>query len=184
MKVAACSILASLALLAQAPAQGQEKDRAVAVDEVDMIVTVVEVDPSARTVVMKGPNGNLMDVAVPPESQNLDQVHPGSKFKVRYLQAVAVSLAKGGPVTSSSSRSVQMAPKGDVPGGTISTVRQMSGNVEAINHESRLVSLRGPQGRLLIFTVDDSVQGLDQVQAGDVISVEYAESVAMRMLQQ
>lgn len=184
MKIAACAILASLALLAQASAQGQEKDRAVVVDEVDMIVTVVEVDPSARTVVVKGPNGNLIDVAVPPESQNLDQVHPGSRFRVRYLQAVAVSLAKGGPVTSSSTRSVQMAPKGDVPGGVISTVRQISGSVESINHDSRLVSLRGPEGRVLILTVDESVEGLEQVQAGDVISVEYAESVAMRMLPQ
>lgn len=175
----------ALAMLAlPAGAMAQTKDAAVVVEEVEGIVTVIDVDREARTVLVRGPRGNEVEFAVPPEAQNLDQVHPGSKFKVRYLQAVAVSINQGGVATSSSARSVEMAPKGDVPGGVISTVRQISGTVETIDHDSRLVSLKGPEGRTLIFTVDAAVQGLEKVQTGDVVSVEYAESVAMRMLPQ
>lgn len=174
----------AVALALAAPAGAQVKDGAVVVESLEAVVTVVDVDREARSVLVRGPAGNEMVFDVPPEAQNLDQVHPGSKFKVQYLQAVAVSIAKGGNPTGSSSRSVQMAPKGDVPGGVISTVRQISGSVETLDLDSRLVSLRGPQGRTLVFTVDEAIKDLDTVKVGDVISVEYAESVAMRMLPQ
>lgn len=182
MKAKVIAILAGL--LVAAGASAQVKDGAVIVDAVEGVVTVVDVDREARKVLVRGPNGREVEFAVPAEAQNLDQVHPGAKFKVRYLQAVAVSIAKGGNATSSNSRSMQLAPKGDVPGGVIATVRQLSGTVESIDQDSRLVTLRGPEGRNLTFTVDDSVQGLDQIEKGDVIGVEYAESVAMRMLPQ
>lgn len=182
MKLPGMAILVALVLGASAFAQ--TRDGAVVVESVEAVVTVVDVDREARTVLVRGPGGNDVVFAVPPEAQNLDQVHPGSKFRVKYLQAVAVSIAKGGSATSSTSRSVQMAPRGEVPGGVISTVRQISGTVETLDYDSRLTSIRGPEGRTLIFTVDESVQGLEQIQPGDVISVEYAESVAMRMLPQ
>ena len=172
------------ALLVSTGATAQVKDGAVIVDSVEGVVTVVDVDRESRTVVVRGDGGHEVEFAVPPEAQNLDQVHPGARFKVRYLQAVAVSIAKGGNPSSSTTRTMQLADKGDVPGGVISTVKQLSGAVETIDQGSRLVSIRGPGGRTLIFTVDESVQGLDQVSVGDVIGVEYAESVAMRMLPQ
>ncbi len=182
MKIHMAAMLAVLLAATQAPAQ--TKDAAVVVETVDAVVTVVDIDRENRTVVVRGPRGNLAEVAVPEEAQNLDQVHPGSKFKVNYTQAVAVSIGKGGSATGSKSRSVQMAPKGDIPGGVITNARQISGSVETIDYDTRLVSLRGPEGRTLVFTVDESVQGLDQVHQGDVISLEYAESIALRMLPQ
>jgi len=33
-----------------------------------------------------------------------------------------------------------------------------------------------------IHTAGDEVQGLEQIQAGDLVSVEYTESPAMRMI--
>jgi hypothetical protein len=182
MKVHALVILAGL--LAASAASAQTREAAVIVDAVEAVVTIVDVDREARVVLVRGPRGNEFLFDVPPESQNLDEVRPGSRFKVRYLHSVAVSIARGGNATGSASRSVQMAPKGDVPGGVITTTRQVSGTVETLDVDSRLMSVRGPEGRTLIFTVDETVQGLEQVQPGDVISVEYAESVAMRMIQQ
>jgi len=38
------------------------------------------------------------------------------------------------------------------------------------------------QGKLLNIKADDEVQDLEQIQTGDTISVEYTESLAMRMI--
>jgi len=177
-------VLGLVALLFSGLAPAQEKDSAVVVDSIEAVVTIVDVDRDQRTVTVRGPGGQLAEVAVPPEAQNLDQVHPGSRFRVRYLQSIAVSIKKGGAASSSAGRTVKMAPKGDTPGGIVVNMRQIAGVVESIDYATRLVSLRGPEGRLLVFTVDEAVEGLEQVQTGDSISVEYTESIAMRMIKE
>jgi len=180
MKAAALAILATMVV--STGAMAQEKDRAVVVQEVEGVVTVVEVDQEARTVVLKGPNGNLVDMAVPPEAQNLDQVHPGSRFNVRYLQSVAVAITKGRAASSSAGRTAKLAAKGDTPGGVIVNTRQITGVIESLDLSSRMLSVRGPEGRLLVTTIDEEVEGLESLEVGDAITVEYTESLAMRMI--
>jgi hypothetical protein len=184
MKTAFAIILGLLTLVLSGLAPAQDKGEAVVVDTVETVVTVVEVDREKRVVIVRGPAGNLTEVAVPPEAQNLDQVQPGSRFRVKYLESVAVKVRKGGAASSSAGRTMKLAPKGDTPGGVIVNMLQVAGVVETIDYGTRVVSVRGPEGRLLIFTVADEVQGLEKVQVGDTISVEYTESLAMRMIKE
>ena len=184
MKSVLLSVICILSFVLAPPVIAQEKAGAIAAGAMEAIVTVVEVDHAKRTVIVRGPQGREESINVPPEAQNLDQVQPGSRFKVRYLQSVAVSIKKGGAASSSAGRKVTLAPKGDVPGGMVVNMLQIAGVVEKIDYGSRLVSVRGPEGRLLSFTAGDEVQDLEQFQSGDVISVEYTESLAMRMIKE
>lgn len=54
--------------------------------------------------------------------------------------------------------------------------------VEAIDHESRVVTVRGPRGNTITFTASDEVRNLDQVEAGDLIDAEYVESIDVEVL--
>jgi hypothetical protein len=184
MKTSLAVILGLLTLALPSLAPAQEKGGAVVVDSVEAVVTVVEVNREARTVIIRGPEGNLAEFAVPPEAQNLDQVQPGSRFRVQYLQSIAVSVRKGGAASSSAGRTVKTAPKGDTPGGIVVNMRQIAGVVESIDYGTRMLSVRGPEGRLLVFTAAEDVKGLEQVQTGDTISVEYTEALAMRMIKE
>jgi hypothetical protein len=184
MKFRLAITLGAFTLVLSGAALAQTKGEAIAVDAIDTIVTVVDVDQNARAVTVRGPLGRTTVITVPPEAQNLDQVHPGARFKVRYVESVAVAITKGGAASSSAGRSMRLAPKGDIPGGMVVNVRQIAGVVETIDHGRRLVSLRGPEGNLLVVTATDEVQGLEQIEAGDRISVEYTESLAMRMIRE
>ena len=182
MKSVLLSVIGILSFALTPPVIAQEKAGAIAAAAVETIVTVVDVDREKRTVIVRGPEGREVSIKVPPEAQNLDQVQPGSRFKVRYLESVAVSIKKGGAASSSAGRTVKLAPKGDVPGGMVVNMVQIAGVVESIDYDSRKLSVRGPEGRLLNVTAGDDVQGLEQIQTGDSISVEYTESLAMRMI--
>jgi hypothetical protein len=173
-----------LALVFSATASAQIKDGAIAIDAVETVVTVVDVDPEAHVVTFRGPEGRLATINVPAEAQNLDQVHPGARFRVRYVESVAIAITKGGATSSSARRVVMLAPKGDIPGGTVVNVHQIAGVVETIDYGSRLLSLRGPKGNLLVVKAGDEVQSLDGIQTGDIISAEYTESLAMRMIKE
>ena len=184
MKSRLAIILGAFALGLSGTAPAQTKDQAMAIDATDAVITVVEVDHNRRTVTVRGPRGNVAVITVPPEAQNLDQVHPGARFMVRYVESVAVSITKGGAASSSSGRSVKLAPKGDIPGGTVVNVSQIAGVVDTIDYSGRILSIRGPEGNVLAIKVSDDVPDLEKLEKGDRISVEYTESLAMRMIKQ
>ena len=54
--------------------------------------------------------------------------------------------------------------------------------VESIDHKTRMVTIKGPQGNTSTFKVDDSVKNLDQVKVGDRIIVNYQQSLAIQVV--
>lgn len=179
------SIIGLCAALAVSTAWAQEKPAAVAASEVETVVTIRAVNQLDRTVSVDGPDGELITFKVPDESQNLDQIRPGSKFKVRYLEAVAVGVVEGGGAPSAEAVDVvEMAPKGANPGGVLARITQITGTVEEIDHHQRNLSVRGPAGELRRFTVSEEVENLDNVQVGDTVGLRVTEALAMEMLQQ
>ncbi len=53
--------------------------------------------------------------------------------------------------------------------------------VEAIDYETRKVSLRGPDGRLLELVADGEVRNFDQVKVGDSLSVGVKQSMEVEV---
>jgi Cu/Ag efflux protein CusF len=143
------------------------------------LVAVTHVDPSARTVTIVGPKGNSRTVAVPPEAQNFDQVKPGQRYKVRFLEEVAVSISKEGEPAAAGS-TVRIAPKGSRPGGTATKISSVSAVVDSIDAAQREVTLRNAQGETRTFKVADDVK-LDAVKPGDKITVAHTQALAINM---
>jgi len=54
--------------------------------------------------------------------------------------------------------------------------------VEAIDHETRVVTLRGPEGNAVTFTATEEVRNLGQVETGDLVDVEYIESTSIEVV--
>lgn len=54
--------------------------------------------------------------------------------------------------------------------------------VEAIDYDSRMVTIQGPKGDTSTFRVDDSVKNLDQVKVGDRVMINYYESLALQVI--
>ena len=53
--------------------------------------------------------------------------------------------------------------------------------VEAINHETREVTLRGPEGETTSFVASEEARNLDQVSVGDVVIAEYEQSLSVEV---
>jgi hypothetical protein len=155
--------------------------RTIEAEPMEGIVTVTAIDQAARMVTFKGPNGDERTVAVPAEAQNLDQVKPGSRFKVRFFEEVAVSVDKEGVASSGAGSAMQLAPKGGNPGGTKAQTVQVSGVVEKVDPAKHQLTVRGPQGNSRTLAVAKDVQ-LEAVKPGDTITVAYTQALAMEMI--
>src|SRR5262252_9068522 len=162
-----------------AAAQGKA---AVTVAQTEAVVKVIKIDRKARTVTFQGPRGNQRTLTVPKEAQNLDKVKVGSTFRVKYVEAVAVAMQRGGAAVATADRQVQLAPKGGTPGGVVVDTVVLKARVEAIDYADREVALKGPKGNIVAVRVADDVQGLENVKVGDTVTVAYARALALEML--
>jgi hypothetical protein len=65
-------------------------------------------------------------------------------------------------------------PQGE---GVVASV-EVTAEVVKINHETREVTLKGPDGQAFSFIASDEVRNLAQVQAGDLVTAVYTEAIA------
>jgi Cu/Ag efflux protein CusF len=172
---------AAAAFLAAAPVHAQPK-AAVAGAEVDAMVTVIAIDKAKRTVTFRGPRGNEVEMQVPPEAPNFDQVKKGAIFHVKYAEAVAVAISRGGAPSKSDETKVKVGEKGKNPGGVAIRTRTISGVIDSIDATNRYVALRGPKQTVSLKVGDDV--NLSELNVGDRISIAYTQALAMEMVPQ
>jgi hypothetical protein len=159
-------------LAASAPGKGG------VVGAVKVTATVVSLDATTRTATLKGEMGNIVDVVVPPEAKNLDQIRVGDRVTVEYMRALTLELKGKGSIRSSSSQAASApAPAGAVAGGSVGRRVVLLANVTAISAKDNLLTLRGPKGYFIDVTVDASQ--LTLVKVGDQVEAVYNEAVAL-----
>ncbi|MBV9190159.1 MAG: hypothetical protein JO292_00980 [Betaproteobacteria bacterium] len=180
MKPTALAFLLALA----APASAQQlKDGAMAMEQSEAVVTILVVDVPNKRVVVRGPRGNVEELQVPEESQNLGKVKQGDRFKLRYIEAVAVSISKGGAPEESESRDVQVSPKGGTPGGMITRTQKRAVMIDAVDYKGRYIAVRGPTGQTMSLKVAEDVP-IEALNAGDRVSMVYTQAVVAEMVEQ
>ncbi len=54
--------------------------------------------------------------------------------------------------------------------------------VEAIDHETRVVTVRKTDGELLTFTASEDARNLSQVSVGDILTAEYQETISIEVI--
>lgn len=59
----------------------------------------------------------------------------------------------------------------------------VSAEVESVDHDTRVVTLRKPDGETITFTVGDEVRNLGQVEVGDILVAEYEVSVSVEVME-
>jgi Cu/Ag efflux protein CusF len=58
---------------------------------------------------------------------------------------------------------------------------KIKATVEAVDLDTREITLKGPKGRLITLRVAERVRNLPQVQVGDEVTVRYHESVGLQL---
>lgn len=70
----------------------------------------------------------------------------------------------------------------DKPSFSASQSMTVSAVVEAIDQETRVVTVRRADGEEITFTASEEVRNLGQVEIGDVLIAEYVESVSIEVI--
>ena len=68
---------------------------------------------------------------------------------------------------------------GDKPGAFATRTVTVEATVEAINYKNRMLTLRGPKGKVVSLYVDQSARNFEQIKVNDLVEAEYFEAVAL-----
>ena len=69
------------------------------------------------------------------------------------------------------------------PSFSASQSTMVSAVVEAIDHETRVVTVRKADGEEITFTASTEARNLDQVSVGDILVAEYVETFSVEVME-
>ena len=157
-----------------------EPGKAAAVRTAEISAQVVAVDKASRTVTLKGPKGNVVDIVAGDEVKNFDQIKVGDFVVARFLQSLSLELqkTKGAAAGLTEKSAAATAKPGERPAVAAGHEVTAIAKVTAVDKKAKTISLKGPRGN--VVTLD--VQNPDQfkvVKVGDEVRVVYTEAVAL-----
>ena len=182
MTLVAATLLASPALvMAQAPAANAVVVDAAITDNIFQLYegTVTKIDKKTRTIFFKNNDGESKFIAGP-EIKSFDQIKVGDRLNVTYELAVAIELikTKSDGIRSKVETASEVTSKpGEKPTRTITNTTTIIADIIAVDRAKKLVSVKGPSGKVTIVTVKNP-QLLADVNVGEQVRVIYFDAMA------
>lgn len=177
----------SPAAMAQKPAATgdavliSEPGKAALVQSVKVSAEVIGIDKATRTLTLKGPKGEVVDLVASDEVKNFDQIKLGDRVVARYAEALTLELKKPGTAASDAvtvREDAARAKPGERP--AVAGARQVSALVKviAVDPKASTIKVKGPKGNETTLNVQNPDQ-FKVVKKGDLIEVTYTEAIAL-----
>ena len=166
------------------PSSHSQPAGAAVAHTVEATATVEAVDQQRREVLIRGTGGNLFALLADP-AVNIQRLKSGDRILVRYVEALAVSLAKPGQDAGGSmaeqSGIDRSAPVGSSAAGTVKNQMRTTVTIDAIDHLTHRVSFTDPGNTTHSVTVQDPAaqRFVDTLKVGDQVDLVYTQSLAV-----
>ena len=174
--------VAAIAQTNSAPASGKPMviDAAVVDNSYSLYEgDVVKVDKKNRTITFKNKEGESKFVAGP-EITNFNQIKKGDHLNVTYQLTVAIELIKtksDGVRSKVETNTVTTSKANEKPAETIANKTTIIADIVEVNREKKLVSVKGPSGKVTTVTVKNPAL-LADVNVGEQVKVIYYDAMA------
>jgi len=113
---------------------------------------------------------------------NFDQIEPRDRIVTEYLESVAVFVAPAGTPALGDTGLVEVAQPGEKPGVAIADTFMVAAEIDAIDSDTRVVTLRGEDGFQTALKVADDVD-LGNFKVGDEVRMRVTEAVAISVVE-
>ena len=149
-------------------------------EQITLRGTVQAVDATARTVTIRGEDGNTATLDVPQSVQRLNEVKAGDVVSAVYYDQVTVSPhPAGAPANDRLEPPIATPTPGAVPGGTVAQRRVTTVTITAWDPATRVVTFTVPAGtvysRHLVEATDANL--MTGLKVGDRVDVTRTEAV-------
>ena len=166
-------------------------------DLIQVTAKVDAVDKKDRLITMTGPEGNTVVVQAGPKVKNFDRIKAGDDIVASYYEEISVvvtqsdvpanneeGFAESEGIDAAPPASVEVdagaavAGKGAEPGAAVGEVVTIETTIEAVEYDTRIVTLAGQNGLSRRVKVGPAVE-IEQLKAGDGVTIQITQAVAV-----
>ena len=161
----------------------QAKDMPGGLEGELVVVTakVKAIDKKNRVVTLKSPDGKVAKVKCGPEVRNFAQIHVGDDVKTTFLETVELFVTGRDKPSAERVTEVDRAPLGSKPGFTAIDAVEVKASVVAIDYQTREVTLKGPEGRVIKVKAGPEVKRLNEVKKGDTVVARLTRAISIEV---
>lgn len=187
-----CAALALAAAIAAGcghmPWSEKPPESAEVTQELSARATVVAVDPKTRLITLRDEQGGTSTVHAGPEVRNFAQIAPGDTVNVRYMESLAVALAKPGQAAEPPTASIVAgrAKPGEKPGAALGGEITTTVRIELVDTSKNIVVFTPPGGGLRAIRVvrPEGQRFIQGLKPGDEVQITYTEAFAVSVEKQ
>jgi hypothetical protein len=173
MRQLAITVLAAAIIF---PATAAAQIKTLPGESITVNATVEAIQHSTRTLTLKGPEGNLVDVVAPPDVKRFDTIKVGDTISAKYYENVVLRVkAPGEPAVDTLTGGVTPG-KGAKAGATAAAQRTITATITAIDPNVPSISLAGPNNWKYSSRVEDKA-ALAKVKVGDRLDITWTSAV-------
>jgi len=143
---------------------------------------VESVNKETREIKVVDANGKIHKFVAGDMVANFDQIEPRDRIVTEYLESVAVFVVPEGTPEMGDMGLVEVAPLGEKPGMAMADTYMVAAKIDAVDADSRVVTLRGKDGFQTALRVADDVE-LANLKVGDEVRMRVTEAVAISVVE-
>ena len=140
--------------------------------------TVEAINVTTRTLTMKGPKGNFMDIVVPETVKRFPEIKVGDTLTARYYENLVIRKKLPGEKDVDTSAEGVTPGTGAKPAGTAATQRTITATITALDPKVPSITLSGPNKWTYSARIEDK-KVLDQVKVGDKVDLTWTEALLL-----
>jgi Cu/Ag efflux protein CusF len=175
MKRFAAALIAA-ALLTPLAATAGAQTKTLPGEMKSITATVEAIEASTRTVTLKGPQGNYVDVVAPPEMTKFSNIKVGDKVTARYYENIVLRVQKPGEKPVDTDATSVTKGTGSKPGATASMQRTITATITAIDMNVPSITFSGPNNWTYSSRVEDK-KALASVKVGDKVDITWTAAL-------
>ena len=140
--------------------------------------TVEAINVSTRTLTMKGPKGNFMDIVVPETVKRFPEIKVGDTLTARYYENLVLRKKLPGEKDVDTAAEGVTPGGGGKPAGTAAKQRTITATITALDPKVPSITLSGPNKWTYSARIEDK-KVLDQVKVGDKVDLTWTEALLL-----
>jgi hypothetical protein len=175
MRRLSAGLIAAAVLLPIAPSVGAQT-KTVTGETVTVTATVEAVEASTRTITLKGPKGNYVDVVAPDTVTRFSEIKVGDTITAKYYENVVLRVKHPGEKAEDSDATAVTKGTGGKPGATAATQRTITATITAIDPSVPSITFSGPNNWTYSSRVEDK-KALATVKVGDKVDITWTAAL-------
>ena len=164
-----------------AATQAQDRPGGLEGELVVITATVKAIDKKNRVVTLQSPDGKVAKVKCGPEVRNFAQIRVGDVVKTSLLETVELFVTGNDEPAAERVTEVGRAPLGNKPGFAAIDAVEVKATIVAIDYQTRKVTLKGPEGKVIKVTAGPQVKRLTEVNVGDSVVARLTRAVSIEV---